>query len=276
MDFTRKPGSRKDRKERKSFNSNPKKYNGNSKAPDPYLSGVYQDTVSFCLKKIKVENESILYDISELESSFDLEQYTPFEEMASIKIINDDTLNVAEMVVQENQCPLVLNMASKFKPGGGVRNGKMAQEEEIFRRTNAFMTHPEGHYPLGHYDVIYSPEVWVIKDDRYEYLRNEFDVGMVAVHAIKSPKLKNERYSQEDYELTCLKIESIFMIGLKHQYKDLLLGALGSGAYRNPPQIVAKIFKKCISKYGKYFKNITFAIYSVKDNNYDIFSGELS
>lgn len=227
MDFTRKPGSRKDRKERKSFNSKPKRYNGNSKAPDPYLSGVYQDTFSFCLKKIKVDNESILYNINELKSSFDLGQYTPFEVMASIKIINDDTLNVAEMAVQENQRPLVLNMASKFKPGGGVRNGKMAQEEEIFRRTNAFMTHSEEHYPLGHYDVIYSPKVWVIKDDRYEYLRDEFDVGMVAVHAIKNPKLKSGRYSQEDYELTCLKIESIFMIGLKNQYKDLLLGALG-------------------------------------------------
>ena len=31
---------------------------------------------------------------------------------------------------------LVLNYASKFEPGGGVRSGKTAQEEELYRRTS--------------------------------------------------------------------------------------------------------------------------------------------
>ena len=72
--------------------------------------------------------------------------------------------------------PLVLNMASDFKPGGGVRSGKTAQEEVIFRRSSAFLTHPPSWYPLETQHVIYSPEVYVVKDLDYQLLKHKDQV----------------------------------------------------------------------------------------------------
>lgn len=137
------------------------------------------------------------------------------------------------------------------------------------------MTHPESWYPLDKDEIIYSPEVYIVRDSEYDYLRpkDQKVVGMVALHAIKNPKVDTNGYKQpHDLELMKYKVESIFKIGILHKYNVLILGALGAGAYRNPPDAVAKIFKNCIIEYGKYFKRIIFAIYSKNDNNYDIFT----
>ena len=57
-----------------------------------------------------------------------------------IDVVNEDTISVAIRLYNEGfENVGVLNMASEHKPGGGVRSGKTAQEEAIFRRTNAFM-----------------------------------------------------------------------------------------------------------------------------------------
>jgi len=48
--------------------------------------------------------------------------------------------------------PGVLNLASRQNPGGGVLNGAGAQEENIFRRTNLFMSL----YRFAHYAENYG------------------------------------------------------------------------------------------------------------------------
>lgn len=175
---------------------------------------------------------------------------------------------------------MVLNMASKFKPGGGVTSGQTAQEEVIFRRTNAFMTYEPSWYPLGHYEVIYSPEIIIAREgSTYKFIPSgkQKTVNMLAVHALKNPKLSPSRdYKEIDRKLMIYKIESIFKIGIKQQADSLVLGALGCGAYRNPPHEVVKIFKDCLEKYQHYFKKIVFAILSINDDNYSIFHKELN
>lgn len=62
-----------------------------------------------------------------------------------------------------NLNPLVLNMASPKRPGGGFRNGSAAQEENIFRRSNYFQVledldrfdkNRKWKYPLGEFTGI--------------------------------------------------------------------------------------------------------------------------
>ena len=50
-----------------------------------------------------------------------------------IRVVDQDCLDVAWEILHEyKSTPLVLNMASAFKPGGGWEKGSMAQEESIF------------------------------------------------------------------------------------------------------------------------------------------------
>lgn len=60
----------------------------------------------------------------------------------STKIIvkNDDSIHCGHQLQQEGYNPVVLNLASRRNPGGGVKNGSRAQEESLFRSTNLFLS----------------------------------------------------------------------------------------------------------------------------------------
>lgn len=248
------------------------------------LIAVWKDTMTyFDLKKISVL-PSIKYKTDQLNDPLiksvcdkpDTKQNLISSDstlgFASNKIIviNSDTFNLAIHYVQQGYSkPLVLNMASALKPGGGVANGKTAQEEELFRRSNAHQTHPKYWYPLKTNDVIYSPEVIICKNSREANYKNidEVNVAMITCPAIKNPKLINSKYSSDDYKIMFDKIESIFKIGIINGHDCLVLGALGCGVYSNPPLEVAEIFSIMIKKYEKHFAKIGFAIMVVKDSD---------
>jgi uncharacterized protein (TIGR02452 family) len=203
------------------------------------------------------------------------------DEKSLIEIKDEDTLDMALKYCYDGFNPLVLNMCCKFNAGGGVSRGKTAQEEVIFRRTNAFMTHPPEWYELEDNEIIYSPKVYIVRDSDYNFLEHKLQscVGMVAVHAIKNPKLINGMYRDSDKLLMKQKIESIFKIGILRGHDSLVLGALGCGVYFNPPHEVVKIFKKMIAKYRTFYKKIGFAILTVGLSgklNYELFNNELS
>ena len=254
---------------------NKKKYQyKNRKIDNKYvysgLINIYHDTVNYFSSMKRPDEDSIKYDVDDL--IIELDKYQQVNADPVIEFFNQDTLDVAQSLVKQDYYPMVLNMASKFKPGGGVRTGKTAQEEVIFRRSNAFMTHPPEWYPLEQFDVIYSPLVYVVKDSDYNYLNNnEFAISMLAVPAVRNPKLVEGKYREDDEYIMRKKIESIFIIGILQGTDSLVLGALGSGAYNNPPEEVAKIYKEYLNKYSKYFKKIVFGILSTRDNNYQIF-----
>lgn len=185
------------------------------------------------------------------------------------EVINDDTFNLAIQYINSGLHPMVLNMASDYIPGGGVAKGCPAQEEELFRRSNAHQTHPRAWYPLKDDEILYSPEVTIIKDKRannYQLIK-EVKVSMFACAALRKPNLNNGKYYDDDYQMMSDKIESMFMMGIAMKHDSLVLGAFGCGAFYNPPTEVAKIFATMINKYGKYFKKIGFAILCIRPSD---------
>lgn len=204
------------------------------------------------------------------------------KESAQIRVVNGDTFDVARLLQEEGLSPLVLNMASCFKPGGGWRNGAKAQEESLFYRSTYAIslencldldTDREWRYPLKLYSGVYSPDIYVFRDNaksNYTFMRKKdcFWVDMVAISALKRPKLTNDGHlNEKDRLITYHKIEGIFKIALENGHDSLVLGALGCGAYQNPPEDVAKIFQMVIRHYERYFRRITFAIIDDKNSN---------
>ena len=276
MDWERKPGRRWEKRFDNKHNK-PQKHGKFDK-----MIEIYEETQDY----FNMDDTASGVPPSELIDRFDLnisaytENWCETANKTILEVINCDTLDAAIKLKEEGYSPMVLNMASKFKPGGGVATGKTAQEEVIFRRTNAFTVYNTEWYPLGHDEVIYSPEIIIARQGppTYKFISDnkQKTVSMLAVHALRNPKLSDGEYKEADRKLMITKIESIFKIGIQQQADSLVLGALGCGAYRNPPHEVVKIFKDCLSKYQHYFKKIVFAILSISDDNYDIFSGELS
>lgn len=204
-----------------------------------------------------------------------------------VNVYNCDTLDGAKRMINHGLKPLVLNMASDIRPGGGVRKGSKAQEECLFRRSNYFLSLdmdnlPPKTYPLQHSTAIYSPQVYVIKaiDNTVLPDADQFYADFIAITGLRRPKLNNMKTTfrfDEDRELLRERVERIYQVALDNNHDSMLLGALGCGAFMNPVEEVVEIFKYMNQKYDGYFKQIDFAVLAEEGNpNYDVFNRVLT
>ena len=73
------------------------------------------------------------------------------------------------------------------------------------------------------------------------------------------------------------RIRRIFEIAAYGRNEVLILGAFGCGAFRNPPEIVAGVFREVQEEYKNAFETIEYAIYHTDKDvfNYKIFQKKL-
>lgn len=245
-----------------------------------YLISVYKDTKNKCLDGKYTDCKtapSMKKSYNDLKSI----ELAPKFDKTVVQIFNMDTLVACLNALKDDpNCKIcALNMASLFGPGGGAERGAMAQEEELFRRTNYFLTLEEHFYKLLNGDVIYSPAVTILKDVDYNDLEEPFTVSFIASAAPKHPGKKIDKskkcevyISFSDREHITKSIDNIFRMAYLQGHDTLVLGALGCGAYSNPVNEVVNIFNMYLKKYDKVFKRIIFAVYSKRDDNYDTFN----
>lgn len=203
-----------------------------------------------------------------------------------IKVENIDCLKEGEILVGEGYNPAILNMASRRNPGGGVLNGAGAQEETLFRRTNLFRSlyqfasyaslygikQSENQYPLDrNFGGIYTPNATLFREDEshnYRLMDNPCKLSFISVAGINRPDLdENGMIAHYLIETVKNKMRTILRIGLANGHDSLVLGALGCGAFCNPPRHVARLFHEVIDEpefAGKY-RLIVFAI--LEDHN---------
>lgn len=194
-------------------------------------------------------------------------------EETDVEIENMDTITAVLQAIKDGYRPLVLNMANSRTPGGGFLTGAKAQEEDLFRCTDYHATLVRSLYPICHDEVIYSPCVNILKDVNYQLLETPQSAGFVAAAAIRNPRLTMYgQFRSFDQYLTESKIRMIYQLGVIQRYDCLILGALGCGAFNNPPFEVAQIFAEVTAEYAQKFRKIIFPIMCGSDNsNCEIF-----
>lgn len=197
-----------------------------------------------------------------------------------------DTLEAAHFLSMEGHVPAILNMANGEVPGGGVRYGAAAQEEELFRRTTlaASLYRYSGlgalygmgqdtsgvQYPIPENGGgIYSAGVTVFRGPEasgYAFLAQPYEVAVISVPAICCPEVLDledgPSLSAPDEALTREKMRSILRIAAAHLHSDLVLGALGCGAFANPASHIAKLFRDVLAEeeFSGAFRFVVFAI----------------
>jgi uncharacterized protein (TIGR02452 family) len=245
------------------------------------------------MKNIIYNHRSKLVNKKEISTSLS----TPFSSTI-VKVVNEDCLIVYQRLVSQRNHPVLLNMANAQTPGGGYRKGAGAQEENLFRRSNYYLSldmeldhnkqadrfwctanceqksieKDQKFYPIEDYGAIYTSGITVFRnteDEGYAYLEQPvYGVCAIASAACIRPELKrndNNRLAEKYVVDTRKKIENVFAIAFHHGHDCLVLSAFGCGAFRNPPIHIAMIFKSVIEQYAGYFKQIYFSI--VDDHN---------
>lgn len=217
--------------------------------------------------KLKIKNQDV---ISSYKKKFD---------KTIIQVLNQDVIkttidlhNAPNMRFKNNI--FVLNLASRTHFGGGVKNGAMAQEEELFRKTSYGKHFGSELYPLKLNEFTFTPCVYVIKDENYKRIDKDkiFPVDMLAISALSNPILIDGKLNKQNYNLTFEKIETIFKYALFNGNEHLILGALGCGAFNNPPMDIIEMYNVCLKKYNGYFASIIFTVKSTSDNNFELFN----
>lgn len=213
-------------------------------------------------------------------------------EATTVMVEPNDCLVAAQRLVKAGYRPALLNFASAGHPGGGVETGARAQEETICRRSTLSRSifafdasfakrfgyqHRDGNnYPLSNLDfsLIYSPEVTVFREGLECTLMEEpYQVDVITCAALNlggryELKLTPDgKMPDAAKRITRNKIRSIFRVALFRGNDSLVLGAFGCGAFKNPPEEVASIFKEVLEdpEFRNRFRLVTFSI--IEDHN---------
>ena len=84
-------------------------------------------------------------------------------------------------------------------------------------------------------------------------------------------KPKTDEFVEISNQRFGIYIDNIFRVAFLIQKDTLVLGALGCGVYGNRAIDVINIFNQYLVKYNGCFKKIVFAVYSVRDDNFEYF-----
>ena len=199
-------------------------------------------------------------------------------QLNNICIVPEDSFQAARRY--EN--PLVMNFANAHKPGGGFEFGATAQEEALCRCSTliASISSAEAkemyHYNNSHTiavesDYMLISEVCVFRNEKCELVKEPFIAGVITVPAPNRIGLAALTPIEKIDAAMIKRIQIMLLAAKENNYKSLVLGAWGCGAFHNNPENVARCFKIVLEDYGyaKYFDNICFAIYG-NDNGKNI------
>lgn len=223
------------------------------------------------------------------------------EPHGEVRVLPGDWGEVALSLTKEHGvCFAVLNMANAYVPGGGYVEGMVAQEENMFRRTDC-------HFRVGtdEYDEsrdLYRPEMTRLLSavDGMVYLdterprvclrgpedRTRSDLGYAWLSNDQVFPFFELRASAQDLpdgsffdvaearSRIAAQLETLRDAHLRYA----VLGAFGCGAFQNPTTKVARLYREEIETRRGDFALIAFAIFAAGygPGNYAPFAAEFS
>jgi len=213
-------------------------------------------------------------------------------------VVNADCALVAEALVKRGLKPAILNLASRFSPGGGYHDGTSAQEESLCQASTLIQSlyqygdpkykhiresgvpHRFVAYPLHQrFGGIYSPDVTFFRHGIravFAFRKPEewFRCGVITVPALsfrETNKYNNAElefraadggFTPEGEQIMIDKIRTIYRAALRNGHDAIILGAFGCGVFRLRPDRVAELFSRVLkeSEFDCRFRLVAFAI----------------
>ncbi|MBL4867713.1 MAG: DUF2263 domain-containing protein [Pseudomonadales bacterium] len=202
-----------------------------------------------------------------------------------VQIISGDWGDVTHsMTKQYGRCFAVLNMANAFVPGGAYVEGAVAQEENMFRRTDCHFRVGSEEYDASldqyvpemtallsaergkvYLDTVHprvcirGPEKRSCHDLGYEWLAEDEVFPFFELRASAQDLRDGSDFSESS---TRQRIAAQLDTLMDQNKSYVIFGAFGCGAFLNPADRVAKLYRDEIHKRQRHFTVIAFAIYN--------------
>ena len=159
----------------------------------------------------------------------------------------------------------VLNFASYTRPGGGFTTGAIAQEEALCHVTTLYPVLK--HFQERFYNQNTEPAPFysdkAIFSNDIIYVNQSGKPVNIAVLTCAAPNLsgcyRTAKPIPDGYEKVMRdRIKFILDIFENNACRNIVLGAFGCGVFKNPPEVVARIFKEELI--GRDFDYVYFPI----------------
>lgn len=190
----------------------------------------------------------------------------------------------AALTRQFGTCFAVLNMANAHVPGGGYVEGAVAQEENIFRRTDCHFSITDAEYDAE--EECYHPEMTTLlsagggsvyldtehprvcirgPEDRsredlgYPWLADDALFPFFELRASAVDLRDGSPFDpREMRRRIAAQLDTLHSRGVRH----VVLGAFGCGAFRNPATEVARLYKEELAARAGWLSVVVFAVFS--------------
>lgn len=193
---------------------------------------------------------------------------------------------------------LVLNFANSVHPGGGVRYGDIAQEEDLCRRSTLLVSlesdKAREYYKFNRKlsrrlmssdSMIISPDVAVFRQRNGQYMDEPISVSVLTCAAPALGHLGSKLCEKQLEDILYQRILAMLYVAAEQGYEYLVLGAWGCGAFGNDAGQVAKQFarafedfrvnitaddgKNLMAKAGSCFRYVEFAVLDSSKKKYN-------
>jgi len=211
-----------------------------------------------------------------------------------IEVTPEDSFDAARRLLREAADasgpqalpPIVLNMANAEWVGGGFLTDASGQEEELCRKSDLFpqlmRAYRAGGFPIPELGSIVLPDVLVLRSREgkaYKLLEEPFRVAIITAAAPLKPDTSTAEGLEAYIKLMSQKVDALLAVVEHLGYAEVVLSAWGCGAFRNPPEEVARIFRAALQgRFSGSFRKVLFAIFDRPDwreSNCSIFKREL-
>jgi Uncharacterized protein conserved in bacteria (DUF2263) len=201
-----------------------------------------------------------------------------------IRVLPGDWGDVTQAITREHgTCFAVLNMANAYSPGGAYVEGAIAQEENMFRRTDCHFRIGDDEYDadLDRYrprmtDLLQAKSGAVYLDTEHPRVcirgpedRSRADLGypwladddVFPFFELRAAAVDLRDGSAHDptemRRRVAAQLDTLCDRGIHHA----VLGAFGCGAFDNPADRVAAIYREELARRSGDFRVIAFAIF---------------
>jgi len=265
--------------------------------PDSKLEQLSQDTIA---RSASITAEHAAAGAT-LDSTFIAAQLPaldqaqcPHAPLSTVALVNGDALTAARALLAEcgpgaRGATAVLNLASDiWRAGGWVDSLTKTQEEALCYSSTLYETLKASYYPWpnvgpGSIAGVYSPGVVIFRHDLDHQcaelpLEDREIVSVITVAAPRNGRGGGEGFDPPEFlDDMREKIRLVYRMAAHNGQRYLVLGAMGCGAYRCPPKLVATEMKSILlePEFEGWFNKVVFAVYSRPDNgptNFDIFN----
>lgn len=218
-----------------------------------------------------------------------------------LHVLPGDWGDVTRSVTQAyGECFAVLNMANAYFPGGAYCEGAVAQEENMFRRTDCHFHVLEEH--LGESRRGYTAAMTSLLEAKGGRVYLDTAAPRVCIRGPEDPTATDLGYKWLPdtevfpfYELRAAaqdlrgggdfdpvdarrRIAAQLDTLIAQDIRHAVLGAFGCGAFLNPAHQVARLYKEELARRSAAFSVVAFAIYHAGygPNNFSPFNSEFT